>query len=100
MKQITRRQILSSTAVALVSSPLLAPTVPLARASSESPLDPEDAQAKALSYVHDSPKSESNCANCQLYTGAEGSEWGHCAIFPGKQVAASGWCTAWAQKTA
>ena len=100
MKTVTRRQFLNSTAVAFVSSPMLAITAPLASASDQPRVDPEDPQAKALSYVHETPNPENNCANCQLYTGAEGSEWGPCGIFPGKQVAAAGWCSAWVQKTA
>ena len=38
----------------------------------------------------------SHCANCQLYQG--GDEWGGCGIFPGQQVAAGGWCSAYAKK--
>ena len=36
------------------------------------------------------------CDNCQLYQG--GDEWGPCSIFPGKAVAAKGWCNAWVPK--
>ena len=61
-------------------------------------VDPEDATAKALEYVHASTNPEQNCANCQLYTGEAGAEWGPCAIFPGKGVAAKGWCKSWIKK--
>ncbi|MGI9301592.1 MAG: high-potential iron-sulfur protein [Gammaproteobacteria bacterium] len=71
-------------------------------------IDEGDPAAAALGYKHDAsavdtakfPKQtgEQNCANCQLYTGAEGSEWGPCGIFPGKDVSASGWCNAWVAK--
>ncbi len=57
-----------------------------------------DAQAKALSYVHESPKPDSVCANCQLYTGPADAAWGPCALFPGKQVAGAGWCSAWVKR--
>lgn len=69
-------------------------------------LSPDDPQAKALGYVEDAanvdpaewPKfadpSGQHCANCALYQGGS-ADWGGCGIFPGKQVAAAGWCNAW-----
>jgi len=69
-------------------------------------LDPEDAQAQALGYVHDttsvdngkwaSHSNDQKCSNCQLAQGGNG-EWIGCAIFPGKQVNSNGWCSAWVQ---
>jgi phage tail sheath protein FI len=38
------------------------------------------------------------CVNCQLYQGAADSKAGLCPLFPGKQVAANGWCSAWVKK--
>ena len=38
----------------------------------------------------------SNCANCGLYQGANGSARGPCSLFPGKEVKAAGWCSSWA----
>lgn len=71
-------------------------------------LDPENAQAKALGYVHnveDLDKSAwpmfqegSICANCQLAQGDLTQDWFGCGIFPGKQVAHDGWCSAWVQR--
>lgn len=98
MKKLTRRDVLGLSAVALVAGPAMALSSRLAVASDAPQLDPNDAQAKALAYVHQSPKADSNCANCQLYTGAAGPDWGPCAIFPGKQVAAAGWCSAWVKR--
>ena len=63
-------------------------------------LDPENPQAKALQYTHESVKEGSNCANCALIQGAESEEWRPCAIFPGKLVHNNGWCAAWAKKPA
>lgn len=65
-------------------------------------LSEDDAQAKALKYVHDVATSDAapegqNCANCQLYSGGD-AEWGPCAIFPGKAVSAKGWCVTWAKR--
>lgn len=71
-------------------------------------LDPESAQAKALGYVHhysdvdqsSFPRYEEGqiCANCQLAQGDLSAEWFGCSIFPGKQVANEGWCSAWVQR--
>jgi len=74
-----------------------------ARAQDLAKLDENDPQAKALNYVHDAaesnrPSPDQNCANCQLYTGDPGAEWGPCQIFPGKSVKAAGWCSAWVKK--
>ena len=70
-------------------------------------LSEDDSQAKAFSYVHDASTIDSSqpryqagqvCANCALYQGADGDEWGACSIFPGKQVKATGWCNVYAPK--
>lgn len=68
-------------------------------------LKEDDPQAKGLGYKHDAsevdtasyPRYEEGqvCANCQLYNGEDGSEWGACSIFQNRLVAASGWCNAW-----
>lgn len=43
-------------------------------------------------------KATQLCSNCQLYQGAADSKAGGCALFPGKQVAGKGWCSAWVKK--
>ena len=73
-------------------------------------LDEKDPQAVALGYVSDATKTDKtkwpkyadgqNCANCALYQGAAGSAQGGCPLFPGKQVSAKAWCSAWAKKAA
>jgi hypothetical protein len=98
MANITRRNLLGLTASAIVAGPTIALSSGLAFASDEPRLDPSDAQAKALAYMHQSEQSGSNCANCQLYSGGADADWGPCAIFPGKQVAAAGWCSAWVKR--
>ena len=89
---ITRRKFIKSIS-ALSVFPVLAPA--LAQAAQ---LDPENPQAKALQYTHQSPTADKICGNCQLYTGDPGAEWGPCAIFPGQEVATAGWCSAWVMK--
>ncbi|MDX1569774.1 MAG: high-potential iron-sulfur protein [Xanthomonadales bacterium] len=103
-RKLTRRQF-SQLCVGLASS---AAIPSLALAEDLPKLEESDAQASALGYHHDAAKVDtseypvyqegSQCANCMLFQGAADAEWGPCGIFPGKQVKASGWCTAWAKK--
>lgn len=68
----------------------------------------DDPMAKAMKYTHDAstvdpatrnnPAAEQNCANCALIQGKDGDAWRPCSIFPGKAVAAAGWCSVWAPK--
>ena len=57
----------------------------------------DDPTAKALGYVEASPVDGKNCANCNLYVDT-GRESGPCAIFPGKEVLAAGYCNSWIAK--
>jgi len=98
MNDISRRKMLGLSAAALIVGPALALTGRSALAADMPQVDPQDAQARALGYVHQSPKPDSLCKNCQLYTGDPDADWGPCAIFPGKLVSTSGWCSAWVKK--
>ena len=65
-------------------------------------LEESDPTAKALAYVHDASSLDAGvqvdtshvCATCRFYTNASDA-WGPCGLFPGKAVAAQGWCKAW-----
>lgn len=67
-----------------------------------------DPQAAALGYKADASKADKKkfpkyaadqqCTNCALYQGKAGAAAGPCPLFPGKQVTAKGWCSAWAKK--
>jgi hypothetical protein len=74
-------------------------------------VDEKDPQAVALGYVADASKVNKtkykqfvegqNCGNCALYQAPAGDAAavaGGCALFPGKQVARAGWCSAYAKK--
>jgi len=98
MKDLNRRQFITTTAVITAASPLLLLSGPV-KAADAPELDVSDPQAKALSYTHESPSPANICANCQLFSAAADVAWGPCAIFPGKQVAGAGWCSAWTKKT-
>lgn len=66
-----------------------------------------DAQAVALGYKADTTKvdpakfpkhkADQLCSNCALYS-AKGADNGTCTVFPGKLVAANGWCNLWVKK--
>jgi hypothetical protein len=67
-----------------------------------------DETAKALGYKHDTSKVDKqrfpnhsaaqHCGNCSFFQGAANDEWGGCAMFGRKHIAAAGWCSAWAKK--
>jgi len=69
----------------------------------------DDPTATALKYVEDATKAEradkmdvagkdQHCANCQFVQGKDGDARRPCALFPGKSVAANGWCMSWTKK--
>ena len=88
----SRRSILKG----LVSIPVLAITG-LPSTSYAAMVSADDPTAKALAYVAKSAKAGQTCANCSLYQGGTAAS-GPCPIFPGKDVAAAGWCKSWVAK--
>ena len=71
-------------------------------------VDEKDPQAVALGYVADTARADAKkfpkhakdqkCSNCALFQGKAGDAAGGCPLFGTKQVAAAGWCSAWAKK--
>ncbi len=71
-------------------------------------VDETDPQALALGYVTDSARAnvrkfpkhnkDQKCANCVRFQGKAGAAAGGCPLFGTKQVAATGWCSAWAKQ--
>ncbi len=71
-------------------------------------LSMDDPMAKGMRYTEDAstvdaatrnnPAADQTCANCALVQGNDGDAWRPCQIFPGKAVAAAGWCSVWAPK--
>jgi hypothetical protein len=63
-----------------------------------------NATAKALKYVEDDTKAGpphkpgQDCSKCMHYSGKPGDAYGPCAIFPGFDVNAKGWCTGFQAK--
>ena len=90
--QVSRRAALKS----LAAIPVVAVTAYAGGLSAEM-VSPEDKTAKALAYTEQSPEEGKNCANCNLYQGGDAAS-GPCLLFPGKDVAAAGWCKSWVAK--
>lgn len=88
----SRRTILKG----LVGIPMLA-IVGFQSTAHAAMLTADDPTAKALSYTDKSTTAGKTCGNCMLYQGGTAATGG-CPIFPGKEVAASGWCKSWAAK--
>lgn len=106
-KNLTRRALLKTMAVALPASTAILQQD--ARAADLPRVDPNDPTAKALLYVEDPAdldksnpaaarfEASQTCANC-IQIQSDSGEYRPCAIFPGKVVAAAGWCSVWAIK--
>jgi hypothetical protein len=60
-------------------------------------VDVNDPTAKALKYTDHSTVAGSSCSSCALFSGGTADK-GPCAIFPGKEVAATGWCASYAKR--
>lgn len=82
--------------------------IPVAFAQDLPHVEESDATAVALKYVHDAAKAtrvdkmgvaaaDQDCTNCQFIQGDAG-DWLPCMLFPGKSVAAKGWCMSWTKK--
>lgn len=106
MSKIARRQFIQISAAAAAGCFLQ--TSREAQASDLPQLTEDDPMAVAMKYTHDAstveaasranPAADQTCANCALIQGDDGAEWRPCQIFPGKSVAAKGWCSVWAPK--
>lgn len=98
MTDKNRRRFVSVLGASSVAVPLgmLVSSLP-SRADDLPMVDPEEPQAKALSYVVQA-EGEDNCAGCALYLAEADAEAGPCGVFPGKHVAGAGWCSAYVAK--
>ncbi|MDD3763227.1 MAG: high-potential iron-sulfur protein [Nevskiales bacterium] len=104
---LSRRAVLRGIATGFAALPLL--QAGQASAQDAAILSETDPAAQGLGYVADASKIDaakepaykagSVCDGCALYQAAQAKD-GHapCAAFPGKLVAATGWCRAFAPK--
>lgn len=105
---MTRRNFVTAAAVAIPAAAIFASRDAAAQANLPK-LDVSDPVAKALMYTPDAAtvdkakapnfKPDQVCSNCVQLQGATG-DFRPCNAFPGKLVAAKGWCSAWAPKPA
>jgi len=104
LSKIARRQFIQLSAVAAAGC-MIRPGQE-AHAQDMPKVEESDSMAQAMKYTHDAttvdaasranPAADQTCANCALVQGEDGQEWRPCQIFPGKVVAAAGWCSVWA----
>ena len=97
---LSRRRLLQRLALGVSLAPVAGKLVGPALAGAPL-LSVSAPEAQAVKYVEDAKNAKgatpgSNCANCGLYQGANGSAQGPCQLFPGKDVKAAGWCSSWA----
>ncbi|HKT29066.1 high-potential iron-sulfur protein [Dyella sp.] len=102
----SRRRFLKFAAGTAAAAVLVSGLPRVARADDLPHVSDADPTAKALGYVDDASttkdpkhKAGDNCANCQFYSGAAAG-YGPCQLFPGKAVAAKGWCISHTAKQA
>lgn len=105
----TRRRFLRNAAVAFPVGVVVLEGTATAQEVPHVALD--DPTAKALAYVEDVKNIDKTaipgharyeegqtCTNCLQLQGEAGAAWRPCNLFPGKLVAAAGWCSVWAKK--
>lgn len=82
--------------------------LPLMVRAAPARVDEADDTAVGLGYRHDTHQVDAKrypnhtpaqrCSGCSFFQGAANDEWAGCAMFGRKQIAANGWCSAWARK--
>jgi High potential iron-sulfur protein len=100
---LTRRALLKHLVLAAGTAAIL----PTRRALATEPphLDVKDPAAVALGYVESVEQIDlkkyptfqkgSSCENCSQLQGIAAAPYRPCSLFPGKLVAAGGWCSGW-----
>jgi hypothetical protein len=94
----------------ITAAGLTVAALPRAARADEMPhLSEADTTATALGYREDSGKVDAakspthkpgqTCANCRFFQGTDKTAWAGCQLFPGKAVAAKGWCSGYNAKT-
>jgi hypothetical protein len=109
-RKLSRRAMVKGSLLAGTLMPALGLIGKTAQADALTPLDPNDAQAKALGFVADAStvnaaknptfKAGQKCGTCAQFQGKASDATGGCNIFVGHSVPSGGWCQVWAQKPA
>ncbi len=100
----SRRHFVSGLGWTTLATAVAGPTLAAAAPAPER-LNPKDPIAVGLGYIEDATRVDtkanpgfipgSNCASCLQLSGTPGDPYQPCKLFPGKLVAAKGWCKAW-----
>ena len=113
-QKCSRREFISTTTRTVAAIPVVAILGERAfgeEAAATAKLDESNPTAVALGYKHDANEVDVDrfakrateegkkqfCDNCLHYKTSDEEGWGPCAIFPGFNVAAKGWCNVWVQ---
>ena len=102
-----RRRFLKVAAAGVAAAPFGGMLV-MRRAHAQEKVSEDDELAEQLGYKEDASEVDASewpdfspdhiCANCALYHGEDGQEYGPCDIFGGQLVAAKGWCQSWTER--
>lgn len=105
----SRRDFLVSVGTMVGATAFASTFTSVANAKALPHLTAQDPQAQALHYTEDVSKGDASnnpahtagakCANCKLYQGSGGDQFGPCQLYPGKAVSANGWCMGYQKKT-
>lgn len=108
-RKLSRRAMVKGSLLAGTLVPALGLIGKTAQGAALTPLDANDAQAKALGFVADASKVDAaksptfkagqKCGTCAQFQGKAGDATGGCNIFVGHTVPSGGWCKVWAQKS-
>lgn len=115
-QEFSRRKFISTTTRTVATIPviaLLGEGAIAEEAAATAKLDESNPTAVALGYKHDANDVDVDrfakrateegkqqfCDNCLHYKPSDEEGWGPCAIFPGFNVAAKGWCNVWVKAT-
>jgi hypothetical protein len=99
---MSRRSLLRNVAGGATLASIITALRPERATAADGPLVTQnDPTAQAVKYVDDVKKAAdanpaNTCAKCALYQGKQGAASGPCQLFPGKSVMATGWCSTWA----
>jgi High potential iron-sulfur protein len=109
VSQAARRRFLKLAAAGAAAAPF-GGMLAMRQARAQEKVKEDDDLAKQLGYKHDATKVDAkewpmyekghDCANCQLFHGEQGQEWGPCDLFGGQLVHGPGWCSGWTQRSA
>jgi hypothetical protein len=107
VSQEARRRFLRLATAGIASAPFSG-MLAMGRAHAQEKVDPKSELAQQLGYTTDASTVDASqwptyekgqvCANCQLFHGEQGQEWGPCDLFGGQLVPAQGWCSGWTKR--